>query len=129
MTGFVLTQSKRNQLFKYDYYFTITFDKIENDKAFYLIEFGHGSDYFTFRNLEEVYKVSLRFSQLKESNILLWLFPPGAIINNLSAGFIENRTKYLNNWIKEVEDNNKSADLFKFLKTSFTNNIIVCNKV
>lgn len=117
MPGFVLTQSKRNQLFRYDYYFTITFDKIENNKAFYLIEFGHGNDYFTFRNLEEVYKVSLRFSQLKESNILLWLFPPGTLLNNLSAGFIENRTKYLNSWVKEVEDNNKSEDLFKFLKT------------
>ncbi len=110
-----LTQQERNQLFKYDYYFTISYDRKENDKIYYLIRFGKGNDYFTFRNLDESYKVSLRFSELRESNILLYCYPPRTLFDNNSEGFINNRLKQLKEWLQEVIENNKSNELFKYL--------------
>ena len=110
-----LTQQERSQLFKYDYYFTISYDRKENNKTYYLIRFGKGNDYFTFRNLDESYIISLRFSELRESNILLYRYPPRTLFYNNSEGFINNRLKQLKEWLQEVIENNKSNELFKYL--------------
>ena len=110
-----LTQQERSQLFKYDYYFTISYDRKENNKIYYLIRFGKGNDYFTFRNLDESYKISLRFSELRESNILLYYYPPRTLFDNDSEGFINNRIKQLKEWLQEVIENNKANELFKYL--------------
>ena len=115
-----LTQKQRNMLFRYNVFITITFNDIKYNKVYYTVCFGIGNsdDSIGVNNVipTEMYKIELRFSELRQMNVNIANFPYRTLFNHTDAAFVRNRVNDLNKWIDSTLENNEGINLFSKLK-------------
>lgn len=109
-----LSQGERNQLFKYDYYFNISFHEIKDDNIYYKLSFGKCLD--DKNNITIKRYLIIRYSEIYNLNLYHEEFPPRTLFKYTSKKFINKRIQQFNKWFEYIlTDKNKCKTLYNTL--------------
>ena len=114
-----LTNGQRSMLWRFGYFFTITFFKKMNGVVYYKICYGKTNDDNPSQDarVDSIGTVFVRYSELYDIDICRKKMPSKTLFNHTDESFIIQRLKDFKEWIAFVlEKEQKGEQLFKALE-------------